>query len=165
MIMAWMLFLALMYFIFRGYLLQQHNPNRQISSMTDGEINTIVLTQNRNNHYVFNGKINGHTATFLLDTGATDVTLPLKLAKQLDLKPLYRAYVQTANGTVIAYQTKIDTLTMGNIKLHDVYALINTGAQGKTVLLGMSALKHLVFTQKGDEMIITQRIAKPSFVN
>ena len=160
MIVAWMLFLGLMYFVFRGHLSEQYNPNRQVKTITTDAVNTIVLTRNRNNHYVLNGKINGSTATFLLDTGATEVTLPLNLAKQLGLRLLSRIYVQTANGLVTAYQTKIDTLTMGSITLHDVYALINTGEQGKTVLLGMSALKHLTLTQRGNEMVITQHRVK-----
>ena len=156
MIIAWMLFLGLMYVVFHNHLSAQYNPNQQLKTITTDAVNKIVLARNRNNHYVLNGKINGSNATFLLDTGATDVTLPLSLAKQLGLKLLSRIYVRTANGLVTAYQTKIDTLTIGSITLHDVYALVNTGKQGKTVLLGMSALKNLTFMQQGNEMVIIQ---------
>ncbi len=160
MIAAWIILLALLYVFFHSYLNKQQNPNQQVNSIAKNGINTIILKRNRNNHYVLTGKINGHKTTFLLDTGATNVTVPSSLAKKLDLKPTYSNIAQTANGLVKTYQTKIDTLTMGTITLHNVNASINAGSQGNAVLLGMSALKHLSFTQNGDELTIAQAQAR-----
>ena len=156
-VIAWLLLLGLLYFFFQHHLSVQDNPNQQIQTVTDAGQTTIVLKRNRNNHYVMTGKINDHTTTFLLDTGATDVTLPLPLAKQLGLQPQYSTTAQTANGLVRTYQTRLRQLTLGGITLYHVRATINTGYQGNHVLLGMSALKDLRFTQEGDTLTISQQ--------
>ena len=47
-------------------------------------------------------------------------------------------------------------LQLGDIQLREVAALITPGMEGHEVLLGMSALKQLEFTQKGGTLVLRQ---------
>ena len=51
-------------------------------------------------------------------------------------------------------QTEINKLSIGQITLYNVDANINPGMQSGHVLLGMSALKQLEFTQRGNTLIL-----------
>jgi len=97
-----------------------------------------VLKRSRDGHYVFPGTINGRPVSFLLDTGATLVSVPAHLAGTLGLKP--GAYQQsvTANGTVATRATRVEALAFGPFDLRDVPASLNPGMAGDQVLLGMS---------------------------
>ncbi len=84
--LAWILFLALLSYAFNQYLERQNNPNQQISTQWQNNQAEIRLKQNRSGHYLANGKINETTVTFLLDTGATLISIPQQLADKLQLK-------------------------------------------------------------------------------
>lgn len=155
MFIAWGLAIAMLVWFFEDQLQEQFNPNSQIESQKNGSEVTIVLEQNRMGHYVAQGKINEQSVTFLLDTGATLVAVPEGLASQLGLRKGRQGMSQTANGRVITYRTEIDTLALGDIRLHNVDASITPGMDGKVILLGMSALKEFELTQKNDTLRLT----------
>jgi aspartyl protease family protein len=93
--------------------------------------------------------------TFLLDTGATDVAIPEDLADRLRLERRGGGISQTANGPVAVWQTMLDTVTLGAISLSDVRASILPSMRGtEKVLLGMSFLKQLEFTQRDGQLIL-----------
>jgi aspartyl protease family protein len=50
----------------------------------------------------------------------------------------------------------LDQVGVGGIVLHDVHAGITPGLQMDQVLLGMSFLKHIEFTQRGERLILRQ---------
>jgi aspartyl protease family protein len=50
--------------------------------------------------------------------------------------------------------TRVETLAFGPFEIHSVPASLNPGMRGNQVLLGMSVLKHLEFTQRGDRLIL-----------
>ncbi|HEY9147588.1 MAG TPA: TIGR02281 family clan AA aspartic protease [Gammaproteobacteria bacterium] len=156
-IAGWVLGLALLSLLFSGLLEQQRNPNRNLQS-TIGEdgARELTLQRNRYGHYLASGTINGIEVEFLLDTGASDVSVPQAVAEKLGLKPGQALSYNTANGTITAYLTRISRLALGEIELHDIRASINPHVEGETILLGMSFLRHLEFTQRGDTLIIRQ---------
>ncbi|MCL2590560.1 MAG: retroviral-like aspartic protease family protein, partial [Betaproteobacteria bacterium] len=94
--------------------------------------------------------------TFMLDTGATQVTLPAKLGVQLGLRAIGPAVtVTTANGTAEARMTLINELAFGPFVLREIHATLNPGMGGDdTILLGMNVLKRLEFTQRGDTLVL-----------
>jgi aspartyl protease family protein len=154
---GWLLGLALLAFLFNGLLEHQRNPNRSLDTLTtESGVREVILQRNRSGHYLASGNINGQAVEFLLDTGASDVSVPEKLARRLGLKRGAPLYYSTANGTITAYHTRLASLSLGGIELHDVRASINPHMRDETVLLGMSFLKHLEFTQRGDTLIIRQ---------
>ena len=90
----------------------------------------------------------------MLDTGATNVSIPSALGPSLGLTPGRQAWVQTANGRLRVAQTSIDELQIGGIVLRNVSAHLNPGMMGNEILLGMSALKQVEFAQRGEQLIL-----------
>jgi len=154
--LAWFSVLGLLTLFFGRWEEQQINPNTDPLSRVDSQVREVVLEGNQRHHYVANGRINGKTVTFLLDTGATDVVVPEPLAQKLGLRRGNRSYAHTANGTVIVYSTRIDRLDLGVIHLRDVRASINPAMEGQAILLGMSALGQIEFTQRGNQLTLRQ---------
>ncbi|HSJ49577.1 MAG TPA: retroviral-like aspartic protease family protein, partial [Gammaproteobacteria bacterium] len=54
------------------------------------------------------------------------------------------------------HATRLDELRIGDIVLRDVRASINPAVDDIGILLGMSVLKQLEFTQRGDILILRQ---------
>lgn len=149
---AWMLVLGGLYWFFNGWEEKQANPNTaRVLNQQQGE---LTLARNRAGHYVADGEINGRRVTFLLDTGATWVALPGGLARELALKRGAAVTLQTANGSAVGYQTRLDSVRLGPVELRDVAALVSDGMDADTVLLGMSFLKRVEFTQSDGRLIV-----------
>ncbi|SDT96560.1 retropepsin-like aspartic protease family protein [Halopseudomonas salegens] len=153
-VLAWVAGMALAVQWFSGVEERQLNPNLDPQSRVTAEAVEVRLERNRHGHYIAGGRINGRNVTFLLDTGATFVALPASLASDLGLSRGRPIMVQTANGTTKSYSTLLDSLELGDIRLHDVRAGIVPGMGGDEVLLGMSALQQLDFSQQGNELIL-----------
>jgi len=157
-VLAWLSVLAVLGLLFGNLLERQYNPNQTVSSRTleDG-VAQVKLLQNRQGHYVANGAINGHDVVFLLDTGATTVSVPQGLARRIGLEegPLQR--VQTANGSITTYRTRLAEVELGDIRLHNISAGINPYMRGDEVLLGMSFLRRLELIQRDGSLTLRQR--------
>lgn len=156
-IIGWTLGLLILALLFGKVLDHKRNPNQHVAgAITESGIREVVLQRNRSGHYLANGRIDGQPVEFLLDTGASDVSIPESVAHRLGLSHGAPLVYSTANGDITAYDTRIPTLRIGTIELQDVRASINPHMDGETILLGMSFLKHLEFTQRGDTLIIRQ---------
>lgn len=155
-IAAWVLILILLTLFFSQWQSRERNPNRDPESRLVNGTREVVLQRNRFGHYVASGTINGAPVTFLLDTGATQISIPGDLAGKLGLQPGPAFSVSTANGTITVRGTRLDTLALGPIRLHDVRANINPYMDGDEVLLGMNALRNLDFSQRGDRLTLRQ---------
>lgn len=151
---AWLLFLAILTFVFNRYLEQQNNPNQNISSSINKNTVEVRLKQNRYGHYLATGQINHTTVTFLLDTGATLISIPEPIAEKLQLQKGYPSQSRTANGTITVYSTQLDSVSIGDIELRNIRASINPYMTGDEILLGMSFMKHLELIQKNKELIL-----------
>lgn len=152
---AWIIALGLLTLFFADRLDKQRNPNQNVYSRVDtGGVPEVVLKRNRFGHYITSGEVNGRPVEFLLDTGASDVAIPAQLAAALGLQQGAPMQYQTANGMVTAYLTRLDSVAIGPIVLRDVTASINPGMGDMEILLGMSVLKRIEFTQRGDTLIL-----------
>lgn len=152
--LAWICGFGLLVFVFSDLLEKQVNPNNSPESQRVGGQTEVRLKQNRQGHYVTTGYINGEEVVFLVDTGATDVAVPAHLATKLQLQAGREGLASTANGVVKIAESTIDTLRIGEIELHHVDANLNPGMKDDHILLGMSVLRQLEFTQRGDWLIL-----------
>jgi aspartyl protease family protein len=160
-IAAWILLLVLLTWFFNAQLERQRNPNRQVLSATTAEGTTAVqLERNRFGHYVASGFINAEPVEFMLDTGASDVSIPLPVAERLGLKKGRSLVYQTANGSITAWQTTLDEIRLGELRVGPVRASINPYMDGDGILLGMSFLKQLDFSQQGNTLTLKYSTAE-----
>lgn len=155
-ILGWLLVLGLLTVFFSRYLDKQNNPNQSLALTQTDQFKQVQLQRNRSGHYVASGLINNKSVVFMLDTGATDISIPEKVARKLKLKPGIKIPVHTANGQIAVYATTLDQVSLGAIELHNISANINPFMQGEEILLGMSFLRHLDFSQQGDQLLIRQ---------
>lgn len=125
----------------------------------NGEIQ-VRVKQDNYGHYTFVGEINGIKVDFLLDTGATNVSIPQKVARFIKL-PFGKSYFSnTAKGKSLSYHSSAEVVAVGGISLYNVEASISTGMEGDEILLGMSFLKNLEVVQKNGELIISAKKIK-----
>lgn len=115
----------------------------------------VTLNRQPSGHYVATGMINDYPVEFLIDTGATLVTIPGDLADQASLVYGSAKSVSTANGRRQGYITTLQSVTVDSIVLHQVQAIILPGiGDVKQVLLGMSFLEAFELIQKNDTLTI-----------
>ncbi|WP_238376315.1 retropepsin-like aspartic protease family protein [Marinagarivorans algicola] len=154
--LSWVLVLAGLIMLFNQLISRKTNPNQNPDSQTQNGVTEVILRRNSQHHYVANGLINGKSVTFLVDTGATNVSIGANLAEKLGLKRGYQGTAYTANGTTTTYATTLATLSLGDIQFNNVRASITMGMQGDEVLLGMSALKDVELIHKNGELTMRQ---------
>jgi aspartyl protease family protein len=119
-----------------------------------------TLTADNSGHFFTTAVINGVSMRFVVDTGASLVTLSSENAKRAGVNYLAgsRALMQTANGVVAAYVVKLDTVRLGDITVNNVDGVVlETSALGGVGLLGMSFLNRTEMRRDGDSMTLTKR--------
>ena len=153
-IAAWLLLLGLLTMFFNDRLDHQRNPNRNLNAASETDTPSVQLQRNRFGHYVATGAINGLPVEFMLDTGATDVSIPVAVADKLKLKRGQPAVYQTANGPITAWRTTLDEVQLGPLRVGPVTASINPADSTGAILLGMSFLRQLDFSQQGNTLTL-----------
>lgn len=151
---GWILILGLLTWLFGDFERDQHNPNRDYNNSDN--LNRIELKANAFGHYLANGEINNISVEFLLDTGATQVSVPESIALKAGMKKGNKHRVSTANGTIMVYQSRIDHLNLMGMHFYDVPASINPYMDGE-ILLGMSVMRHLDIQQSQGFLTLTKR--------
>jgi len=132
----------------------QHHSSAPISSAR-----STTLTADVQGHFVVDGQINGGAVRFLVDTGATVVSLASADANRLGIDYLkgQRGLMSTANGTAAAYHVKLDTVRVGDIVVNNVDAAVLEGNPMPFALLGMSFLRRMEMRREGETMVLIKR--------
>jgi len=128
---------------------------------TSDDKNTISIRKkatikgDANGMYLTKGQINGKTVEFLVDTGATYVSMSSDLAKQLKIKyeKGNKIQLETAKGMSVAYGVKLKKVKVGDIELYSVLGVVSDDMTGIT-LLGMSFLGKLDMKREGKYMVL-----------
>ena len=120
---------------------------------------TVILASDKNGHFVSSGSINGASVRFLVDTGATMVSMNVNEARRAGVNYLAgeRGYSQTANGVTPIYRVKLGQVTLGDITLRDIDGVVHENGTLPVVLLGMSFLGKLEMRREGDSLTLTKR--------
>jgi len=120
---------------------------------------SATLTANTQGHFLADGQINGGSVRFLVDTGATTVSLSSADASRLgiDYRKGQPGLMGTANGAAVAYKVKLDTVRVGNIVVNNVDAAVLEGSQMPFALLGMSFLNRMEMQRAGQTMVLIKR--------
>jgi aspartyl protease family protein len=116
------------------------------SSAPDSYGRSMTLDSDRAGHFEAEARVNGRRLDFVVDTGATLVTLRESDAAEIGIHPMpvdYTATVSTANGKIKAAPTKLDRIELGDITVFDVPALVLPDDALSQNLLGVSFLSKL----------------------
>jgi aspartyl protease family protein len=118
----------------------------------------IVLSAGSGGHFVTQGSINGKAVSFLVDTGATHVSLSQTMAEQigLDYRNGQRSVGNTANGQVVVYNVTLNTVRIGDVQVYNVEAAV-LPAGLERVLLGNSFLTRFQMKRENDKMTLDKR--------
>lgn len=119
---------------------------------------SAVLTADAAGHFVTTGVINGRSVRFLVDTGASFVSLGAGDAQRIgvDARRGEPAVVNTANGQANVWRVKLDSVRVGEIVLNNVDGLVHQQDM-PMVLLGMSFLNRMEMQRDGHTMTLKQR--------
>lgn len=123
-----------------------------------GDGGKLVLTADGQGHFFTTGTINGVSVRFLVDTGATMISLGASDARRIGLDGSQgeRSITQTANGQATVSRVKLDTVRIGDISLNNVDALIHQNDM-PIALLGMSFLNRMEMQRDGSNMTLKKR--------
>ena len=118
----------------------------------------VVLTADSAGHFLTSGNINGTTVRFLVDTGASMVSLGASDARRIgiDASKGEQAITSTANGQAVVTRVKLDSLRVGEITMNNVDALVHQQDM-PFALLGMSFLNRMEMQREGDTMTLKKR--------
>lgn len=113
---------------------------------TEPESRAVQIYPVRGNMYAIVGSINGFPVNFIVDTGATFVSMNERHARRLGIDFAVEgrpAMAQTASGVVKVYIVTLKRVKVGEIELTNVEGSVHQGNFPTEVLLGMSFLGRL----------------------
>ena len=118
----------------------------------------IVLSAGPGGHFTTNGAINGQATQFLVDTGATSISISQVEAERMGLRfrEGRRLMTQTANGAVPAYQVQLASVRVGDVEVRNVDAIVIPG-QMSHVLLGNSYLNRFQMRRDNESLSLELR--------
>ena len=118
----------------------------------------IVLTAGLGGHFTSIGSINGKAVSFIVDTGATAVSIGQPDAQRigLDLTASNRLIATTANGMVAVHRVLLSVVRIGDVEVHNVDAIVLPGALPH-VLLGNSFLTRFQMKRENDRLTLDKR--------
>jgi len=118
----------------------------------------IVLTASSGGHFNTVGQINGKAVSFMVDTGATKVSMGQPEADRLgvDYKAGTRGLAETANGRVPVYAVVLNSVRVGDVEVANVEALVLPSAMPH-ILLGNSFLTRFSMKRENEVMRLEKR--------
>jgi aspartyl protease family protein len=127
-------------------------------AMTASRGSKIVLTAGTGGHFLTAGAINGRPTQFLVDTGATSVSMSVQEAERLgiDYKKGQLGRSSTANGTVTTYLVKLASVRIGDVEVYDIEGNV-VPAGMPYILLGNSFLTRFQMTRQNDQLVLERR--------
>jgi len=121
---------------------------------------SMIVPRDARGHFQVDARIEGRQLSFMIDTGASVITLTAGDAARLGIHPAQREFiaeVKTANGTVRAAPTRLDKVEVGDLVVRDVAALVLPDAALSDNLLGLSFLSRLRrFEYSNGQLVLEQ---------
>ena len=117
--------------------------NRRISTQfTEAGTAEVRIASNRGGHYLTPGRINGRPVEFMVDTGATSIAMnePTAIRLGIDYRAGVPMSVGTASGNAQAFGVRLDRVSVGELEVAQVEAVVIVGDAPPFILLGNSFL-------------------------
>ena len=116
----------------------------------------LVIKQNDFGQYISEGTVNEQAVAFIVDTGASKVSLPPSVAQAARLNCQNQVIIDTANGLTQACTITIPKFKFGSFVMHNVLAFIVPNLSRP--LLGMNVLQQFKIAQDQGEMRISDSL-------
>jgi aspartyl protease family protein len=118
----------------------------------------IVVPAGSGGHYTGLGSINGHPMRFVIDTGATMISMGADTAAELglDYGASTAAGVMTANGAVAARRLMLNSVRVGDVTVYNVEAMVVPQSM-PVVLLGNSFLAHFQMHSDSSSLVLDKK--------
>jgi len=119
---------------------------------------SATLTADAAGHFLTTGNVNGTTIRFIVDTGASTISIGASDARRIGIDPSkgQMGYSQTANGVTQVSLVKLNSVRVGDIVLNNVDATVHQ-QDLPFALLGMSFLNRMEMQRNGETMTLKQR--------
>jgi aspartyl protease family protein len=119
---------------------------------------SIVLAAGPGGHHMATGQINGAPVRFMVDTGATMITLSQSEATRIgvDWQRGQRGMTQTANGPVAVWQVTLSAVRIGDVEVANVAAVV-VPAEMPIALLGNSFLNRFSMRRDADVLRLERK--------
>ncbi|MBL8447962.1 MAG: TIGR02281 family clan AA aspartic protease [Zoogloeaceae bacterium] len=131
---------------------------RSISVASQAGQQSAILQADGKGHFITAGSLNGATVVFLVDTGASVISLGAGDASRagIDYRRSEAVPTLTANGITRVWPVKIDQVRVGDILIRNVDGAVHE-MDLPVVLLGMSFLNRMEMVRTGERLELRQR--------
>jgi aspartyl protease family protein len=123
-----------------------------------GQGNKIVLMAGSDGHFMTTGQINGKTTQFMVDTGASVISMSAADADRMGVnyKSGRTVELSTANGMTVGWQVNLGSVRVGDVEVFNVPAVV-ASRDMPFVLLGNSFLTRFQMNRTNEEMVLIRR--------
>ncbi len=118
----------------------------------------VQIQRSYDQHFYIEGTINGRPVTFMVDTGATIVSVNAQTAAEIGLPRGLSATFDTAGGRVAGRIVPDATVQIGDLRVSGIRVGVNPG--GPVALLGQNFLNKFDYAQQGDLLILRPRSSR-----
>lgn len=139
--------LGLLLYVF--FLRQEAPPIQVVGS------DRVELGRARDGHFHMDGAIQGKPVRFLIDTGASTVSISRELAERAGLGCDIASTFRTANGSVHGCTSRVAALDFGPFRVENLAVAILPNL-GDEPLLGMNALRQVRMEQTADKLSLSR---------
>lgn len=126
-------------------------------SVTGNQVE-IVIPKAQDGHHYIDGVLNGKQIRFLIDTGASYVSIGGNLAAQLGLLSGKPTKFETANGSVIGQLFENQSIKVSGLATPPLTIGVMPNSPN-TALLGQNFLRHVELLQVDNKLILRGRNA------
>ncbi len=122
--------------------------------------NTVSIAPDGGGMYEVNGSINEFQVKFLVDTGATSISMNKNHARRIGINYKFEGkegLSETASGLDKIYIVNLKTVMVGGIKLHDVQAAVHDGDFPRIILLGNTFLGRVKMIREGQMLKLEEK--------
>ena len=133
--------------------------DRVSTSFKKPALSEVKIPRGKNGHFFTAGAINGRSAKFMVDTGATSVAMNINEARRLgiNLRNASSGFASTAGGVVETFRVTLDKVSVGSITLHNITASVVDGSHPTNILLGNSFLSKVEMTEQAGVMVFRKK--------
>lgn len=118
-----------------------------------GRVTEVTVPRASDGHYYVQGQINGAQVRFMIDTGASYISVSTAMATQLGLVPERSATFNTANGRVTGLLSSKQDVSVAGLRVPPMTVSIVPSLVGEA-LLGQNFLNHVTMIQSGQHLVL-----------